>query len=296
MLELQRCRFEAPPFDPPLRARRAQRNGHRCHRASLRPRRARASREGVELPVLAAARPSEGSCSTRHRGRACRSSKGSWPSRSPIRWARSSPPRRKEEAAMADILFVLVSLAFFGLCTLYVRGCERIIGGSETRALRKTRRHASASRCRRDRRQHRRPGPRSASRRLSRRRAAASRRGSRCRQRVGRSSSCSWRWSSGGRPRSVGTWPRCTATTRTTGEKKAPGDRVFLPIERGIYRLCRIDAEAGTALDHLCILGDRVQHLQPSVAVRVVATPGVVAGEPERPAGTDARTCRGTRR
>ena len=37
---------------------------------------------------------------------------------------------------MADILFVLVSLAFFGLCALYVRGCERIIGGSEDTAPR----------------------------------------------------------------------------------------------------------------------------------------------------------------
>jgi hypothetical protein len=32
---------------------------------------------------------------------------------------------------MADIVFVLVSLAFFGLCWLYVRGCERIIGSGE---------------------------------------------------------------------------------------------------------------------------------------------------------------------
>lgn len=28
---------------------------------------------------------------------------------------------------MADVLLVLIVLAFFGLCVLYVRGCERII-------------------------------------------------------------------------------------------------------------------------------------------------------------------------
>ncbi|MBV2365358.1 hypothetical protein ACFPZ0_19405 [Streptomonospora nanhaiensis] len=29
---------------------------------------------------------------------------------------------------MADIVFVLVAVAFFALCVGYVRGCERIIG------------------------------------------------------------------------------------------------------------------------------------------------------------------------
>lgn len=32
---------------------------------------------------------------------------------------------------MADIVFVAVALAFFGLCVLYVRGCERLVKGSE---------------------------------------------------------------------------------------------------------------------------------------------------------------------
>jgi hypothetical protein len=32
---------------------------------------------------------------------------------------------------MADLAFVLVALGFFGLCVLYVRGCERIVGGGE---------------------------------------------------------------------------------------------------------------------------------------------------------------------
>jgi hypothetical protein len=29
---------------------------------------------------------------------------------------------------MADVIFVLVTLAFFALCWLFVRGCERLMG------------------------------------------------------------------------------------------------------------------------------------------------------------------------
>jgi hypothetical protein len=32
---------------------------------------------------------------------------------------------------MADVVLVLVILAFFGFCALYVRGCERIIHTGE---------------------------------------------------------------------------------------------------------------------------------------------------------------------
>jgi hypothetical protein len=32
---------------------------------------------------------------------------------------------------MADVIFVLVSLAFFALCWLYVRGCEWLIKSGE---------------------------------------------------------------------------------------------------------------------------------------------------------------------
>jgi hypothetical protein len=32
---------------------------------------------------------------------------------------------------MGDIVFVLVALAFFGLCALYISGCERLIKGAE---------------------------------------------------------------------------------------------------------------------------------------------------------------------
>lgn len=33
---------------------------------------------------------------------------------------------------MADLVLVLVVLGFFGLCLLYVRGCDRIIRSDET--------------------------------------------------------------------------------------------------------------------------------------------------------------------
>lgn len=32
---------------------------------------------------------------------------------------------------MADIVFLAVITAFFGLCALYIRGCERILEGTE---------------------------------------------------------------------------------------------------------------------------------------------------------------------
>jgi hypothetical protein len=35
---------------------------------------------------------------------------------------------------MADVVFVLVSVGFFGLCALYVRGCERILESTEETA------------------------------------------------------------------------------------------------------------------------------------------------------------------
>jgi hypothetical protein len=38
---------------------------------------------------------------------------------------------RRYNGRMADIVFVAVALAFFGLCALYVRGFERLMRGSE---------------------------------------------------------------------------------------------------------------------------------------------------------------------
>jgi hypothetical protein len=32
---------------------------------------------------------------------------------------------------MADVVFVLIVLAFFGLCMLYVSACDRIVRGAE---------------------------------------------------------------------------------------------------------------------------------------------------------------------
>lgn len=32
---------------------------------------------------------------------------------------------------MADIIFVLVALAFFGLCVAYLRACDRLVGGDD---------------------------------------------------------------------------------------------------------------------------------------------------------------------
>lgn len=32
---------------------------------------------------------------------------------------------------MADIIFVLIAVAFFGLCVLYVRACDRLVRKSE---------------------------------------------------------------------------------------------------------------------------------------------------------------------
>jgi hypothetical protein len=32
---------------------------------------------------------------------------------------------------MADIVFVAVALAFFGLCVIYVQACDRLVRGTE---------------------------------------------------------------------------------------------------------------------------------------------------------------------
>jgi hypothetical protein len=33
---------------------------------------------------------------------------------------------------MADLIFVAITIAFFGLCVLYVRVCDHIVGPDET--------------------------------------------------------------------------------------------------------------------------------------------------------------------
>jgi len=32
---------------------------------------------------------------------------------------------------MADVVFVAIVVAFFGVCVLYIKGCERILGSDE---------------------------------------------------------------------------------------------------------------------------------------------------------------------
>jgi len=32
---------------------------------------------------------------------------------------------------MADLIFVLIALAFFGLCVAYVRACDRLVRGDD---------------------------------------------------------------------------------------------------------------------------------------------------------------------
>jgi hypothetical protein len=39
--------------------------------------------------------------------------------------------RMGDARVMADVLFVAVVVGFFALCALYVKGCERILGGAE---------------------------------------------------------------------------------------------------------------------------------------------------------------------
>ena len=36
---------------------------------------------------------------------------------------------------MADVVFVVVLLAFFGLASLFVSACERVVGGPDLTAL-----------------------------------------------------------------------------------------------------------------------------------------------------------------
>lgn len=35
---------------------------------------------------------------------------------------------------MADFVFVAIVLGFFGLCALYIRGCDRLLRGSQEAA------------------------------------------------------------------------------------------------------------------------------------------------------------------
>ncbi len=52
-------------------------------------------------------------------------------------------------------------------------------------------------------------------------------------------------------------------------ESKAPGDRFFLPIERLIYRLCRVDPAREQTLDGLRLFAFGLQHHLFSRRIRV---------------------------
>ena len=66
------------------------------------------------------------------------------------------------------------------------------------------------------------------------------------------------------------------------GDGRAPGDRIFLPLERLIYRACRRRRQARAALDRLRLLGARVQPRVVPRRVRPPAPPGLAAVQPER--------------
>jgi hypothetical protein len=75
---------------------------------------------------------SDGSCSTRSRTSVCHSNSGSSRSRSPTKSVPSSQLLTEEErTVMADIVFIALTMAFFAICVLYVRGCDRIISSAD---------------------------------------------------------------------------------------------------------------------------------------------------------------------
>jgi hypothetical protein len=49
-------------------------------------------------------------------------------------WRRQMYMTTGELGAMADVVFVAISVGFFGLCALYIKGCERILSSSEETA------------------------------------------------------------------------------------------------------------------------------------------------------------------
>jgi hypothetical protein len=51
-----------------------------------------------------------------------------------VGWAlpkRQAETIHREDSAVVDIGFVLITIVFFGLCVAYVRACDRIIGPDE---------------------------------------------------------------------------------------------------------------------------------------------------------------------
>jgi len=65
------------------------------------------------------------------------------------------------------------------------------------------------------------------------------------------------------------------------GGTKAPGDRVFRPVENGIFRMCRVDPRQRAAGgEHVCTLAVGVQRGVGGRAVRPAAPPGPSPAQP----------------
>ena len=77
--------------------------------------------------------------------------------------------------------------------------------------------------------------------------------------------------------------------------EKAPGDRLFAPIERVIYRICRIDPASRAALDRVRVLAARLQRAsRSSPSTGCSAFQGDPAAQSGRSARLWCRTCRST--
>ena len=80
------------------------------------------------------------------------------------------------------------------------------------------------------------------------------------------------------------------------GGGKAPGDRVFGPVERAIYRVCRRRSRQRAALERLRALAARVQPRVGAGALRAAAAAGAPAVQPRRHRRACRRRCRSTPR
>ena len=78
----------------------------------------------------------------------------------------------------------------------------------------------------------------------------------------------------------------CTAPGRTG---RRPGDRVFGPVERLIYRVLRVDQRARAALERLRALAARLQRRLGARPLRPAAAPGLAAPQPDGVPGVAPR-------
>ena len=93
--------------------------------------------------------------------------------------------------------------------------------------------------------------------------------------------------------------PGCSAPTSPASSAVTTsglGDRLFLPLERPIYRLCGVSPEREQRWTAYAALAARVQRGLGAGAVRHAAAAGLAAVQPDRCRRRAARRCRGTRR